>query len=181
MGRWLINIYLLGVKELRSLSADPILLLLIAYMFSFAIYAVATGAKTEVSNAAVAYVDLDQSDLTGRIVDAILPPEFETPQRIALSDVQQVMDNDAFVFVLSFPPRFEADVLSGAHPSLPAFLAIILPMLGYSSCTVLMSRLPHRMSSMLITLAPFFDAGLSAKPGLFCVNRTTVGAVPAAG
>ena len=118
MSRWLINIYLLGVKELRSLAADPILLLLIAYMFSFAIYAVATGAKTEVNNAAVAYVDLDQSDLTGRIVSAILPPEFETPQRIALSDVETVMDNDEFVFVLSFPPRFEADVISGAYPSM---------------------------------------------------------------
>ncbi|PIE12396.1 MAG: ABC transporter permease [Rhodobacterales bacterium] len=118
MGRWLINIYLLGMKELRSLLADPILLLLIAYMFSIAIYAVATGARTEVSNAAVAYVDLDQSALTGRIVNAILPPEFETPQRIALSDVEAAMDSGEFVFVLSFPPRFEADVLSGAHPSI---------------------------------------------------------------
>lgn len=118
MSRWLINIYLLGVKELRSLFADPILLFLIFYMFSFAIYAVATGAKTEIGNAAVAYVDLDQSALTGRIVDAILPPEFEAPQRIALSEVDGVMDRGEFVFVLSFPPRFEADVLSGAHPSL---------------------------------------------------------------
>ncbi|TNJ40789.1 ABC transporter permease [Phaeobacter sp. B1627] len=117
MGRWLINIWRLGVKELRSLSADPILLLLVAYMFSFAIYAVATGARTEVRNAAVAYVDLDQSELTGRIVDAILPPEFEIPQRIALPELGQVMDRGTFVFVLSFPPRFEADVLSGAYPS----------------------------------------------------------------
>lgn len=117
MARWLFNIWLLGVKELRSLLADPILLLLVAYMFSVAIYAVATGARTEVRNAAVAYVDLDQSDLTGRIVGAILPPEFEAPQRIALSEVGQVMDSGDFVFVLSFPPRFEADVIAGNYPS----------------------------------------------------------------
>ena len=48
MTRWLFNIWLLGIKELRSLLADPILLLLVAYMFSVAIYAVATGARTEV-------------------------------------------------------------------------------------------------------------------------------------
>lgn len=115
--RWLFNIWLLGVKELRSLLADPILLLLVAYMFSVAIYAVATGARTEVRNAAVAYVDLDQSGLTGRIVDAILPPEFETPKRIELSELERVMDSGDFVFVLSFPPRFEADVIAGNYPS----------------------------------------------------------------
>ena len=118
MTRWLFNIWLLGVKELRSLLADPILLLLVAYMFSVAIYAVATGARTEVRNAAVAYVDLDQSGLTGRIVGAILPPEFETPQRIEPSELEQVMDSGDFVFVLSFPPRFEADVIAGYYPSM---------------------------------------------------------------
>ncbi|THH36901.1 ABC transporter permease [Aliishimia ponticola] len=117
MGRWLFNIYRLGVKELRSLWADPILLFLVVYMFSFAIYAVATGAKTEVSNAAIAYVDLDQSDLTGRIVNAILPPEFDTAQRIELSDLEAAMDSGEYVFVLSFPPRFEADVIAGNYPS----------------------------------------------------------------
>lgn len=118
MGRWLFNIYRLGLKELRSLKTDPVLLLLIVYMFSFAIYAVATGAKVEVVNASVAYVDLDQSDLSGRIVDAILPPEFEDPQRISVAEVDRVMDDGEYVFVLSFPPNFEADVIAGRVPEL---------------------------------------------------------------
>ncbi|MEP3329135.1 ABC transporter permease [Sedimentitalea sp.] len=112
------NVYRLGLKELRSLRADPVLLLLVAYIFSFAVYAVATGAKLEVINASVAYVDLDQSELTGRIVGAILPPEFEAPQRISASDVDRLMNNGDYVFVLSFPPRFEADVLAGLQPTL---------------------------------------------------------------
>ncbi|MFT7137332.1 MAG: ABC-2 type transport system permease protein, partial [Akkermansiaceae bacterium] len=116
MMQWLSNIFRLGLKELRSLYADPVLILLIAYVFSFAVYAVATGAKLEVINASVAYVDLDRSDLTGRIVGAILPPEFDTPQEIEASDVDRVMDNGDYVFVLSFPPRFEADVISGRLP-----------------------------------------------------------------
>jgi len=118
MMQWLSNIYRLGLKELRSLRADPVLLLLIAYVFSFAVYAVATGAKLEVVNASVAYVDLDRSELSGRIIGAILPPEFDTPREIAASDVARVMDNGEFVFVLAFPPRFEADVLAGLQPTL---------------------------------------------------------------
>ncbi|QCO57782.1 ABC transporter permease (plasmid) [Pseudorhodobacter turbinis] len=118
MRQWLINIYRLGLKELRSLRADPVLLLLIVYVFSFAVYAVATGARLEVVNASVAYVDLDRSDLTGRIVGAILPPEFDTPQEIAASDVGRVMNDGDYVFVLSFPPRFEADVLAGRQPEM---------------------------------------------------------------
>ena len=118
MRQWLSNIYRLGLKELRSLRADPVLLLLIAYVFSFAVYAVATGAKLEVVNASVAYVDLDRSDLSGRIIGAILPPEFDTPKEIAASDVERGMNDGDYVFVLVFPPRFEADVLAGRQPSL---------------------------------------------------------------
>lgn len=118
MMQWLSNIYRLGLKELRSLRADPVMILLIVYIFSFAVYAVATGAKLEVVNASVAYVDLDRSDLSGRIVNAILPPEFDTPQEISASDVDRVMNDGEFVFVISFPPHFEADVLGGSQPSL---------------------------------------------------------------
>ncbi len=57
MLQWLSNVYRLGLKELSSLRADPALIFLIVYAFSIAVYAVATGAKLEVSNASVAYVD----------------------------------------------------------------------------------------------------------------------------
>lgn len=116
MMQWVSNIYRLGLKELRSLRADPVLLLLIIYIFSFAVYAVATGAKLEVVNASVAYVDLDRSDLTGRIIGAILPPEFDTSQEISAADIDRVMNNGDYVFVLSFPPGFEADVIAQRLP-----------------------------------------------------------------
>lgn len=110
---WLANVYRLGVKELRSLVFDPVLLLLIVYVFTLAIYAVATGAKLEVLNASVAYVDEDRSALSGRIVSAILPPEFETPVEISADRIDASMNSGAFVFVLRFPPNFEADLLAG--------------------------------------------------------------------
>ncbi|MCK8485243.1 ABC transporter permease [Aliiroseovarius sp. S2029] len=116
MWQWLTNVFRLGLKELNSLRADPVLILLIVYVFSFAVYSVATGAKLEVSNASVAYVDQDRSALTGRILGAILPPEFNPPQEITADEIESVMNSGKFVFVLSFPPSFEADVLNGLKP-----------------------------------------------------------------
>ncbi|MGB3247065.1 MAG: ABC transporter permease [Sulfitobacter sp.] len=116
MRQWLTNVFRLGLKELRSLRADPVLIALIIYMFSFAVYAVATGAKLEVENASVAYVDQDRSALTRHIIGAILPPEFQPPQEISADEVEGVMDSGEYVFVLSFPPSFEADVLTGQQP-----------------------------------------------------------------
>ena len=118
MMRWLTNVIRLGLKELSSLRADPVLIVLIVYIFSFAVYSVATGAKLEVLNASVAYVDQDRSALSGRILSAILPPEFNPPVEIAASDVQKVMDRGDYVFVLTIPPHFEADVLAGHQPEI---------------------------------------------------------------
>ena len=44
------NVYRLMIKELRSFRSDPIMLLLVAYSFTIAIYAAATGASTEATN-----------------------------------------------------------------------------------------------------------------------------------
>lgn len=118
MMRWLTNVFRLGLKELSSLRADPVLIVLIVYIFSFAVYSVATGAKLEVLNASVAYVDQDRSALSGRILSAILPPEFNPPVEIGASDVQKVMDRGDYVFVLTIPPHFEADVLAGHQPEI---------------------------------------------------------------
>jgi ABC-2 type transport system permease protein len=43
MLKWLFHILALGLKELNSIRADPILLGLTIYTFSYAVYAVATG------------------------------------------------------------------------------------------------------------------------------------------
>ncbi len=40
------NIFRLGVKELNSLRRDPVLVFLIIFTFTFAVYTVATGVQT---------------------------------------------------------------------------------------------------------------------------------------
>ncbi len=114
----LARVFRLGVKELYSLKADPVLVFLIIYAFSFAIYAVSTGAKMEVENASVAIVDEDQSPLSRRLADAILPPYFKAPQAIGADEIDEAMDKGRFVFVIEIPPKFEHDAIAGRKPAL---------------------------------------------------------------
>ena len=63
MQTWLSNVFRLGLKELASLASDKVLFTFIIYSFSFSVYSVATGVKTEIENASIAVVDSDQSAL----------------------------------------------------------------------------------------------------------------------
>ena len=109
----LANIYRLIIKELRSFRSDPIMLALVAYSFTIAIYAAATGASTEATNLSVAIVDEDHSDLSRRIADGLTPPTFKPAVQIAATEIDAAMDSQRVIYVIEFPPKFEADVLAG--------------------------------------------------------------------
>jgi ABC-2 type transport system permease protein len=117
MGSGLRRIARLSVKELRSLVADPILLGFVVYVFSFAIYQIASGVKFEVDSARVAVVDEDHSELSRRIASALLPPLFKSAEQIAPAQIDPGMDRGLYVFVIEIPPKFESDLLSGKKPS----------------------------------------------------------------
>lgn len=117
MNRHIAHTFRLGVKELRSLRADPVLILLIVYTFTVAVYSVATGAKLEVANAAVGIVDEDRSEVSRLIRAAIAPPLFRAPVDVAAPDAVAAMDRGRFVFVVDIPPDFEADLLAARTPS----------------------------------------------------------------
>ena len=102
MVRKLLHILALGLKELNSIRADPILLALTVYTFSYAVYAVATGAKTEVDHVSTAIVDEDHSELSRLIRQAILPPWFQPPVEIPATEIGPSMDASRYVFVIEF-------------------------------------------------------------------------------
>ena len=112
------NIYRLGVKELWSLWRDPMMLFLIIYTFTLAIYVAGTAMPENLHNAAIAIVDEDASALSTRISSAFYPPQFNPPQRIELNEVDAVMDSGRYTFVLVIPPNFQRDVLAGKAPKL---------------------------------------------------------------
>ena len=115
--RSLKNVLRLGIKELYSLSRDGVMVFLIAYTFTVAIYVVANGLNTEVVNAAIAVVDEDDSELSRRIGAAFLPPHFKRPVGIGLDEIDAAMDAGRFAFVVDIPPDFQADVLAGRRPA----------------------------------------------------------------
>jgi ABC-2 type transport system permease protein len=117
MGRWLINAFHLGRKEFASLASDTVLAVFIVYSFSFSIYTIATGIKTEVTNALIAMVDSDHSALSARMRDGLLAPQFQRPQLIDRAEVDSRMDRSTVTFVIDIPPRFEPDVLRGRTPA----------------------------------------------------------------
>ena len=58
--RWS-HVWHLGIKEFYSLGRDPVLLVLIVYSFTVAIYAAATAMPETLSRASIAIVDEDRS------------------------------------------------------------------------------------------------------------------------
>lgn len=116
--RALINILRLGVKEVYSVLRDPVLMGLIFYTFTFAIYEVAENVQTEVNNAAIAIVDEDRSPLSARIGEAFLPPYFQPAALIGLEEVDPMMNRGDYTFVIDIPPRFQADLLAGRRPEI---------------------------------------------------------------
>lgn len=118
MRRWLINVIHLGIKELASLGRDVVMVVLIVYVFTGAVYTEATAMKTDVNNAGVAIVDADHSALSARIKDALLPPYFRPPREIDRSELDQLLDKGRYAFVIEIPPSFEADILANRRPSI---------------------------------------------------------------
>ena len=112
------NTWHLGIKEFHSLARDMALLFLIVFMFSVSIYADARAKPESLNRASIAVVDEDRSQLSTRMVAALQPPQFITPEEVGLADMDRGMDAGRHTFVLDIPPGFQRDVLAGRSPAL---------------------------------------------------------------
>lgn len=112
------NVFHLGIKELRSLSRDPIMMILIVYAFSFAIYVAATAVPETLNRATIAIVDEDRSPLSARIASAFYPPYFTPPEFITHAEMDARMDAGVDTFALNIPPEFQRDLLAGRQPTI---------------------------------------------------------------
>lgn len=112
------NILNLGVKELRSLVRDPLMLVLIGYAFTVAVYSAARAVPETLQKAAIVIVDEDQSALSARIFGAFYPPYFTPPVAVTPAQMDARMDAGSATFALDVPPNFERDVLAGRKPDI---------------------------------------------------------------
>ncbi len=108
----------LGVKELRSIARDRMLLGMVVVGFSVMIYLAAGAATRELHDTPIAFVDEDGSPLAARLQAAFQPPHFKTPVRIDPTAVDPGLDGGIYTFVLDIPPGFERDLVSGRQPTI---------------------------------------------------------------
>lgn len=114
----LLNIYNLGIKELRSLISDKVLLLLIIWAFTGGIYSSAKGVSQELRNAPVAIVDQDQSQLSHRFFYALTQPYFRKPDILNLDEADRALDRGFYSFTIIIPPGFERDLVARRQPTI---------------------------------------------------------------
>ena len=112
------NILWLGIKELRSLLRDPIMLALIVYACTLGVYSSASSQPETLHKAPIAIVDEDHSPLSARIIDAFYPPYFLPPERISIDQMDAGLDSGRYTFALDIPPHFQRDVLAERTPAI---------------------------------------------------------------
>ena len=98
------NIFWLGLKELRSLASDPVLVGFILYAFSLSILTQARGVKSEVNNASLAFIDEDESQLSKEL----------WPRFIHRNSSAPISSRPAMP-----PPPWIADVICSSSPFRP--------------------------------------------------------------
>src|SRR6201993_2307955 len=111
------HIFYLGLKELVSLSQDPVLIFLILYSFTFSVYTPAKSAVMDVVNASVAVVDEDHSAASRQIRDSLLPPQFLPAAELPFNQINRAMDEGRYTFIIDIPPKFQQDLTKGVSPT----------------------------------------------------------------
>jgi ABC-2 type transport system permease protein len=112
------NILALGMKELKGLLRDPMMIGLIIFAFSISIYTASTAMPEQLNKTPIAIVDEDGSPLSTRIADAFIAPYFLPPSRITQSEMDARMDAGLDTFALDIPPDFQRHLLQGDKPSI---------------------------------------------------------------
>lgn len=171
--RWFKNVLYLSNKELRSLFSDPVLLILIVYMFSIATITIANMPTTEMRNASVAVVDQDHSILSYRLRDSLIAPDFKPVQEIQQNQIDEVMDKGQYTFVLTIPPNYERDMLKGLNPQIQLLIdatAMTQAAIGASYINQIFSReiqqflkQPNVQSPINITSNVLYNPNYSSK------------------
>jgi ABC-2 type transport system permease protein len=112
------NVWHLGIKELWSLARNPMMLVLIVFMFTAQIYIAATAMPETLHDVPVAVIDEDASPLSERIISVFYPPQFKYPELISLAEADRGMDVGNYTFVLDIPPNFQRDTIAGKSPAI---------------------------------------------------------------
>jgi|SRR5690554_5337706 len=108
----------LGVKELRAIWRDPILLLIIVAAFSLSVYTAASAMPETLNKVPIAVIDDDRSQLSIQIIQAFREPYFLPAEAVTTQTADRLMDEGRFTFVVHIPSGFQRDLLRGSDPTI---------------------------------------------------------------
>lgn len=112
--RWLRQMRVMTLKELRQLARDTVLLVFIVYIFTFHIIIAAGGMETELRRAGVLVHDADRSVAARELVYRFRPPYFEFRAEVADPDAGlRLLDRGRAKVLLDIPSRFEQTLQDG--------------------------------------------------------------------
>lgn len=111
---WLERIAAMTVKELRQLSRDRVLLLIIAYFFTADVYMSGIGIKLNLSNASVMVIDHDHSAASRELIYRFRAPYFNLLGELdSEQHARRLLDQGKLLMVLDIPEHFQRDLLRG--------------------------------------------------------------------
>jgi ABC-2 type transport system permease protein len=161
------NVLHLGMKELRSLLRDPIMMVLIVYAFTFSVYTAATAMPETLHKAPIAIVDEDRSPLSTRIADAFYPPYFLPPVLITHKEMDARMDAGLDTFALYIPSSFQRDVLAGRSPALQLNIDATRMSQAFTGSGYIQSILTREVNAFVqghpVTATPAVDLALRVR------------------
>ena len=108
----------LGIKELRTLVRDPVMIAVIIIAFTLMVYSAGKSITTELQNTPIALVDEDQSPISINIAQAFYPPHFKHAELISINDMNEALDTGRYTFIIDIPPDFQKDLLAGRRPEI---------------------------------------------------------------
>ncbi|MAK72092.1 MAG: hypothetical protein CMF12_06490 [Idiomarina sp.] len=111
-------VFNLGIKELVSLSRDPMLLLFIVLAFTVFVYTAASATPQTLHKTPIAVIDNDRSPLSQQIISAFIEPYFLSPQRVTAQQADSEMDQGRFTFIVTIPSDLQRDVLANQQPEI---------------------------------------------------------------
>ncbi|HRA63515.1 MAG TPA: ABC transporter permease [Burkholderiaceae bacterium] len=129
---WWGRLRVMTVKELLQLLRDPVLLFVILYGFTADIYNAGSGVTLQLTNASMAVQDLDRSAASRELVSRFLPPEFNVGHPITRdSEASRLLDDGDALLVMTIPPQFERDLLSGRRTDVQMQIDATNSVLGF--------------------------------------------------
>ena len=110
---WLDRIAAMTLKELKQLSRDPILLVVIGYFFTADIYIAGAGISIDLKNAPIAVIDRDHSAASRELIHRFRPPYFQLQGEIESGrEAVRLLDRGEILAVIDIPEHFQRDLLA---------------------------------------------------------------------